>query len=63
MQLATKKVVYLLDVIALPTRITQDTLRDFIAAVFSSSDTIKLGHCMFQPMIMHDTLLLLQDMV
>ena len=45
LQLATKEVVYLLDTIALTTRITKDTLRDFIAAVFSSSDTIKLGHC------------------
>ena len=44
MQLATREVVYLLDVVALPARITKDTLRDFIAAVFSSKDTIKLGH-------------------
>ena len=44
LQLATEEVVYLLDVVALPTRITNDTLRDFITAVFSSKDTIKLGH-------------------
>ena len=43
LQLATKEAVYLLDVITLTARITKDNLRNFIAAVFSSSDTIKLG--------------------
>ena len=43
LQLAVKGAVYLLDVITLTARITKDSIRNFIAAVFSSSDTIKLG--------------------
>ena len=43
MQLAIKEAVYLLDVITLTARVAKDNLRNFIAAVFSSSDTIKLG--------------------
>ena len=43
LQLAIKEAVYLLDVITLTARITKDNLQNFIAAVFSSSDTIKLG--------------------
>ena len=45
LQLATKEAVYLLDVITLTARITEDILRNFITAVFSSTDTIKLGQC------------------
>ena len=43
LQLATREVIYLLDVITLTTRITKDILQNFMAAVFSSPDTIKLG--------------------
>ena len=46
LQLAIKEAVFLLDVIALTERITKDNLRSFIATVFSSPDTIKLGECL-----------------
>ena len=47
--MATKEVVYLLDIVTLTARITEDTLRNFVAAVFSSSNTIKLGTDNVQP--------------
>lgn len=56
LQLATREAVFLLDIIALTEKITKDTLRDFIAAVFSSTDTIKLGHCLLHNMYVVNTL-------
>ena len=45
LQLATRSAVYLLDMIALTTEVSEEVIRDFIASVFSSADTIKLGQC------------------
>jgi len=45
LQLATRQAVYLLDMIALTASVSEDVLRSFTAAVFSSKDTIKLGQC------------------
>ena len=45
LQLATRSAVYLLDMIALTAKVSEEVLCDFIASVFSFADTIKLGQC------------------
>ena len=45
LQLAVARAVFLLDMVHLPRRVREKTLRRFVSEVFGSTNTLKLGVC------------------